>query len=95
MLSEDARFKMETGSADKCTEAERREYVAECEERVSHPGKFEGEPRYAPHFYAASMHDGGANSVEVTDSDRLLFPELRRRKRVRVAEDDQGFAYAH
>jgi hypothetical protein len=93
MLSEDARFKMETGSADQCSEAERTEYVRECEATVARLGKFEGCPRYAPHFWAASMHDGGADQVAVEASDKLLFPELRRRRVIRVEEDGQGFAY--
>jgi hypothetical protein len=92
MLSDDVRFRIETGHAEKATPEERAEYVAECEADVSRPGKFQGCPRYAPHFYAASMHDG-AESVAVEAGDKLLFPELRRRKRVRVHEDSQGFVY--
>jgi len=70
--------------------------VKQCEEIVRGPGKFEGEARYVPYLYNASLEFGdvpgarGVISVEVTQEDKALFPELRRRKRVRLYERDDG-----
>jgi hypothetical protein len=65
--------------------------------RICSPGKFQGEARYMPHFYGvyldgfADEQRGGILSVEVSAEDKLLYPELRRRKRVRWYERDDGF----
>jgi hypothetical protein len=73
--------------------SERSEYAA----MVKRPGKFEGEQAYVPYFWDCYL-DGGADgddgkvlTFDVTDADRLLFPELSRRKRVRLVERDDGF----
>lgn len=70
---------------------------------IRSPGKFEGEPIYAPYFYDGSgdgeelsrMEDGLGDYVAllvVDDTDRAIFPELDQSLPiVIVTEDDQGF----
>lgn len=73
---------------------------------IESPGKFEGEPVYAPYFwglYLNGMADydespGGALAGEVsgfdlTDEDRERFPELEGFERVELWTDDQGFVW--
>ena len=70
----------------------------ESREAVTRPGKFQGCAPYVPFFWQVTL-DGcadycdatGAHSVEVTAADKVLFPELKRRKRVRLVERDDGF----
>jgi hypothetical protein len=63
---------------------------------IHSPGKFEGERRYVPYFWSVFL-DGGADddgrvvSIPLEDDDRALFPELARRHRVRLVEDEAGF----
>jgi hypothetical protein len=69
------------------------------------PGKFEGEPIYAPYFFYGSL-DGyseefyygeGASSeylIEVTDEDRAMFPELDATTAfVAIGNSDSGHVY--
>ena len=76
-----------------------RRLIESYEEEVSSPGKFEGEPRYVPHFYDHYMN-GGADRYEddghilgfdITAEDKALFPELKRRRTVKLVETDSGF----
>lgn len=66
---------------------------------IRSPGKFEGEPVYALHFYDALMNgfadldDGDVATFEVNDDDRKLFPELANVQNVYLWESDQGFIY--
>ena len=60
-------------------------------------GKFCGEGRYLPYFYELSL-DGqdhlngkGEISVPVTKEDRLIYPELKYRKRIKFVEHESGF----
>ena len=69
-----------------------------CAETVRGPGKFEGEPIYAPYFYDIEMngdgdHDGNEIIHELEPIDIYLFPELEGHKRVRTHESDSGFFY--
>jgi len=64
------------------------------------PGKFEGEPIYAPYFWEIGMDgfadsdDGKTYRFRITDEDRKLFPEIpRRRRSLHLYEDSQGFVY--
>ena len=66
-------------------------------EEVTSPGKFQGEAIYVP-FYWDIYLDGGADrddgeilGFDVTTGDKGNFPELRRRKTVKLIEDEQGF----
>ena len=69
----------------------------ECEELVKGPGQFEGEAVYVP-FYWEVYLDGGADrddgrvlGFDVTDDDKALFPELKRRRTVKLVQRDDGF----
>ena len=63
------------------------------------PGKFEGEMVYIPHFWAIYL-DGGADrdngetlGFDVTAEDKAQFPELKRRKTVKLYVSNDGFVY--
>jgi hypothetical protein len=69
----------------------------ECEEAVARPGKFEGEAVYVPYFWEAFLNgmadrdDGRVLGFDVTAEDKVLFPELKGRRTVRLIETEQGF----
>jgi hypothetical protein len=71
--------------------------IEECEESVSHPGKFEGEARYVPYFWDGYLHgfsdwdDGRILGFNLTEHQRTIFPELGLRKTIKLIEDDNGF----
>lgn len=73
-----------------CTETESRE-------AVRHPGKFEGCAPYVPYFWSvylegcADRDDGSVLGFDVTADDKALFPELKKRRTVRLMETDSGF----
>ena len=60
-------------------------------------GKFEGEPRYVPHFWEVFLDgfvdtdDGQYLRFRVTDEDKIQFPELSTHHWVTLLETDQGF----
>ena len=64
---------------------------------VKQPGKFENEPCYVPYFWEmfldgmADRDDGGILTFYVTKEDKAIFPELARRKAVKLYERDDGF----
>lgn len=66
-------------------------------EASKHPGKFESTAPYAQYFWEMAMEgfadrdDGVVLGFDVTDEDKALFPELKRRRTVRLRETDQGF----
>ena len=73
--------------------------------RIISPGKFDGEPVFAPHFWDAGL-SGCADSdngtvltfrVKRDDPEHAEFPELRkwlgRSRTLRLREDDQGFVH--
>lgn len=67
---------------------------------IMSPGKFEGEPIYAPYFWDLVM-DGGADETEddgdifrISAEDRREFPEIDRdTTTIRIWEDGNGFVY--
>lgn len=69
----------------------------ETEPIIREPGKFDGEPRYVPFFWGQyldgwyDVDDGTYVTFNVTKEDRMIFPELRRRRCVRLVERDDGF----
>lgn len=71
--------------------------VKECEELVATPGKFEGEARYVPYFWElflngmADRDDGKVIGFDVRREDKEIFPELKRRRTVRLFCTDTGF----
>lgn len=64
---------------------------------IQSPGKFEGEAVYVPFYWEAFLNgmadrdNGTTLGFDVTAEDKILFPELRRRRAVKLIEDDQGF----
>lgn len=76
------------------------EYKVDASGRIQSPGKFEGEMLYVPYFYVwigEGYGDGGHEDgfmFGVSDTDRLLFPELKDTKAITLYEDDQGFVTA-
>lgn len=76
-----------------------KEYVG----AVSHPGKFENEPPWVPHFYEQgpgwaedegtwpAEGEGWAARFKVTERDRVAFPDLTDRKIVGIYERSDGF----
>jgi hypothetical protein len=78
----------------------------ECAECCKGPGKFEGEPIYAPHYWELTL-DSGADEEEFDDAndrpvavfkltaeDHGLFPELEGGEILRIYEDEQGFVWS-
>jgi hypothetical protein len=66
-------------------------------EACRHPGKFQGCAPYVAFYWDAYL-DGGADrddgdtlGFNVTAADRVLFPELRGRRAVRLRETSDGF----
>lgn len=64
--------------------------------RITEPGKFEGEEDYVPYFWGLALEgigedDGKMLSVLVEAEDKEKFPALKRRRVVKMWEDDQGF----
>lgn len=80
-------------------------YAVEGETRISHPGKFEGEPIFAPYYWSMAMEgladgdDGRVFTFRFKSSDRdfVIWPELRywlgRKRALRMWEDSQGFVH--
>jgi len=64
---------------------------------IRSPGKFEGEPVWAPDFWAlvlegsADDHERGVYIFEIDSSDVERWPELREAKKIEIWEDDLGF----
>jgi hypothetical protein len=64
---------------------------------IRSPGKFEGEMLYVPHFWDvflngfADRDDGKVLGFDVTADDKKEFPELKRRRTVKIVEDLNGF----
>ena len=65
--------------------------------RIRTLGQFEGEMVYVPHFWDAYLN-GGANRddgkslwFDVTAEDKVKFPELKRRRTVKLYQRNDGF----
>ncbi len=64
---------------------------------VADPGKFEGEAIYVPYYWdvyvngGADRDDGRVLGFDIVAEDKALFPELKRRRTVKLIEDEQGF----
>jgi hypothetical protein len=65
------------------------------------PGKFEGEPEWAPYFYQQWLETGGHEMddeegnaiIHVLPEDRARFPELAKVDHILIRESDQGFVH--
>ncbi len=67
---------------------------------ISSPGKFEGEPVYAPFFWDTLLEGGADEELEdgaavfyVTTEERREFPELADIATVSLWETESGFIY--
>ena len=71
--------------------------IQDYQKMVKSPGKFAGEARYVPYYWDmylagfADDDDGRVLSFPVTQEDKGIFPELKRRKAVKLYESDDGF----
>ena len=74
-----------------------RDYQVDNRGIIRSPGKFEGEMLYVPHFWdvfldgLADRDNGRVLGFDVTPEDKVEFPELKRRRTVKLVENDQGF----
>ena len=65
--------------------------------RIRTLGKFEGEMVYVPHFWDAYLNggadreDGEILGFDITVEDKAEFPELRRRRTIKLYQRDDGF----
>jgi len=65
--------------------------------RIVSPGMFEGEMVYVPHYWDAYLNgfadrdDGTVLGFDITSSDKAQFPELKRRRTVKLIQRDDGF----
>ena len=65
--------------------------------RIQNPGKFEMEMLYVPYFWEAYLNgcadrdNGTVLGFDVTAEDKIEFPELKRRRTVRLMQRDDGF----
>jgi len=66
---------------------------------ITDPGKFEGEPIFAPYYYSlglegwASADEDGIYEFDVDDEDREAFPALKDVSVVFLTESDDGFVW--
>jgi len=64
---------------------------------IHSPGIFEGEAVYVPHFWEAFLDgmadrdDGEVLGFDVTAEEKKEFPELKRRRTVKLWQSDDGF----
>ena len=83
-------------------------YKVDKHNRIRSPGKFEGEPIYAPYFYELWCEGEGEDeymsdgedcgeliftSFDVTEEDRAAFPELAGVNKIQLHESELGFVY--
>jgi hypothetical protein len=80
-------------------------YDVDANGRITSPGKFEGEPIFAPHFWDCGLSgfsdsdNGSVFTFKITkaDSEHTEFPELKkwlgRSRSLRLREDSQGFVH--
>lgn len=65
---------------------------------ICSPGKFEGEPVWAPYFYEAMLNGesdpvNGVDYFELTAEDKAEFPELADSFGIALEESEQGFVH--
>lgn len=65
--------------------------------RIKSPGMFEGEMVYVPHFWEvyldgfADRDNGNVLGFDVTAEDKKMFPELRKRRTIKLYQRSDGF----
>ena len=80
------------------------QYAVDANGTIVSPGKFEGEPLYAPHFWELALEGDGdevydnnvgryVSIIRVEPWDRVEYPELGEDdvNLIQIHEDDQGF----
>jgi hypothetical protein len=77
-----------------------RDYDVDERGRICSPGKFEGEPIYAPHYWFLGLEgwsdrdDGKVMGFNISPEDRAEFPEIpKNRRTINLEESEQGFVY--
>lgn len=81
------------------------DYECDSANRITNPGKFEGEPIFAPHFWSVAL-EGFADSDDGNvyrfkfkrgDAELVTWPELKawlgRRRTLSMSENEQGFVH--
>lgn len=64
---------------------------------IQDPGKFEGECRYVPYYWdlflngGSDWDNGKVVGFKVAPEEKVLFPELKRRRTVNLIERSDGF----
>jgi hypothetical protein len=64
---------------------------------IRSPGKFEGEMIYVPYFWDAYLNgnadrdDGNVIGFDIDANDKAQFPELKKRRTVKLYQRDDGF----
>jgi hypothetical protein len=73
-----------------------KDYVVE-KGRIKSPGMFEGEAVYVPYFWEAFLDgcadrdDGNVLGFYIMAEDKVMFPELKRRRMVKLYQRSDGF----
>lgn len=73
------------------------QYTVDAQGIIRSPGKFEGCMLYVVHYWDvflngfADRDNGHILGFDVTPEDKQEFPELKRRRTVRLCESDNGF----
>lgn len=74
-----------------------KEYHINASGIIVSPGKFEGEAIYVPYFWeiflngCADRDDGKVLGFDVSPEDKKEFPELKKRRTVKLYQRDDGF----
>lgn len=75
-----------------------KDYKVDEKGMIRSPGKFELEMIYVPYFWEIYLEGGGEwdeekgfACIDVLEEDRLIFPELGKRERIRLNESSDGF----
>ena len=98
-------YPQETDSTRSMNIAEITQHYDNDGQRITQPGKFEGEPVFAPHFWDLAMV-GGSDSdngtvftfrIKASDPEHAMFPTLKewlgKSRTLRMREDSQGFVH--
>lgn len=72
---------------------------------ITSPGKFEGEPSFAPHFWENALQgladddNGKVFTFHITTEEKLANPVLRefmgKKRLLHLSEDEQGFVHCY
>ena len=74
-----------------------KEFKVDANSVIHRLGQFEGEMIYVPYFWeiyldgGADRDDGEVLGFDLTAEDKLQFPELGRKRTIKLSQTDQGF----